>query len=117
MLLCSTGSRSWYERRVEVSVSLRRLRLTLAEGETAPCHAAGRGSSDLAAASHRQKRLAIFSIIAGSVGLIATALFISGNYLGTGIGGVERIAAYPLPLWLIVVGVALLRQGATNYEP
>jgi len=69
------------------------------------------------AASHRQKRLAIFSIIAGSVGLIATALFISGNYLGTGIGGMERIAAYPLPLWLIVVGVALLRQGATNYEP
>jgi hypothetical protein len=30
--------------------------------------------------------------------------------LGLGIGGMERIAAYPLPLWLIVVGVALLRS-------
>jgi hypothetical membrane protein len=62
------------------------------------------------AATHRQKLLAIFSIIAGSVGVVATALFVSGHYLGTGIGGMERIAAYPLPLWLIVMGVALLQQ-------
>jgi hypothetical membrane protein len=62
------------------------------------------------AATHRQKLLAIFSIIAGSVGVIATALFISGHYLGMGIGGMERIAAYPLPLWLMVMGVALLQQ-------
>jgi hypothetical membrane protein len=64
------------------------------------------------AATHSQKLLAIFSIIAGSVGVIATALFVAGHYLGLGIGGMERIAAYPLPLWLIVVGVALLQ-----YEP
>jgi hypothetical membrane protein len=62
------------------------------------------------AATHSQKLLAIFSIIAGSVGVVATALFISGHYLGMGIGGMERIAAYPLPLWLIVMGVALLQQ-------
>lgn len=66
------------------------------------------------AATRRQKLLAIFSIIAGSVGLLATALFISGHYLGTGVGGMERFAAYPLPLWLIVVGVALLRLGFTQ---
>lgn len=64
------------------------------------------------AATRRQTPLAVFSIIAGSVGLLATALFITGNYLGTGIGGMERIAAYPLPLWLIVMGIALLQ-----YEP
>jgi len=56
------------------------------------------------ATTRRQTPLAIFSIIVGSVGLLATALFVSGYYLGTGIGGMERIAAYPLPLWLIVVG-------------
>ena len=62
------------------------------------------------AATHRQTWLAIFSIIAGSVGLLATALFISGHYLGTGIGGMERIAAYPLPVWLIVMGVSVARK-------
>lgn len=65
-------------------------------------------------ATRRQRPLAIFSIISGIVGLLATMLFISGNYLGTGIGGMERIAAYPLPLWLIVVGVTLLRQAVSN---
>src|SRR6266508_1958968 len=66
------------------------------------------------AATRRQIRLAVYSIILGSVGLLATALFVSGNYLGTGIGGMERIAAYPLPLWLIVAGISLLRHGPTN---
>jgi hypothetical membrane protein len=63
------------------------------------------------AATRRQNVLAIFSIIAGMLGLLATALFIRGSYLGLGIGGMERIAAYPLPLWLIVVGVALLKHA------
>jgi len=63
------------------------------------------------AATRRQTPLAIFSISSGSVGLLATALFISGNYLGTGIGGMERIAAYPLPLWLIVIGGAMLKYA------
>ena len=62
------------------------------------------------AATRRQTPLAIFSIVAGSLGLLATALFVLGRYLGIGIGGMERIAAYPLPLWLIVVGVALLQH-------
>jgi hypothetical membrane protein len=59
-----------------------------------------------------QTPLALYSIISGIVGLLATALFVSGHYLGLGIGGMERIAAYPLPLWLIVVGVSLLRHGS-----
>ena len=67
------------------------------------------------AVTRRQTPLAIFSISSGSVGLLATALFISGNYLGTGIGGMERIAAYPLPLWLIVIGGAMLKY-ATQRE-
>jgi hypothetical membrane protein len=55
----------------------------------------------------RQTGLAIFSIVCGGLGLLATVLFITGHYLGLGIGGMERIAAYPLPLWLIVIGVSL----------
>ena len=68
------------------------------------------------AATRRQRPLAVFSIVAGSLGLLATALFVSGRYLGIGIGGMERIAAYPLPLWLIVVGVSLLRQGLQDLQ-
>jgi hypothetical membrane protein len=62
------------------------------------------------AATRRQTPLAIYSIISGSLGLLATALFISGHFLGLGIGGMERLAAYPLPLWLVVIGVSLLRH-------
>jgi hypothetical protein len=44
-------------------------------------------------------------------GLLATALFASGHYLGMRIGGMERLAAYPLPIWTIVMGSALRRHG------
>jgi hypothetical membrane protein len=66
------------------------------------------------AATRRQTPLAVYSIILGIVGLLATALFVSGHYLGASIGGMERIAAYPLPVWLIVIGVSLLRHGSAN---
>ncbi|MDQ3010545.1 MAG: DUF998 domain-containing protein [Acidobacteriota bacterium] len=52
--------------------------------------------------------LAAYSIGSGLIGLLATALFISDKFLGLGIGGMERLAAYPLPLWLIVTGIAFL---------
>jgi hypothetical membrane protein len=68
------------------------------------------------AATRRQTSLAIFSIIMGSVGLLATLFLISGNYLSVGIGGIERLAAYPLPLWLIVTGIALLRYSSGKID-
>jgi hypothetical membrane protein len=55
-------------------------------------------------------RLAVFSIVSGAAGLVATALFVEEIYLGLGIGGMERIAAYALPVWLIVAGVWLVRD-------
>ena len=61
--------------------------------------------------------LAVFSIVSGVVGLVATALFITDHYLGLGIGGMERVAAYPLPLWLIVAGLSFARNApATHAE-
>lgn len=56
------------------------------------------------------RRWAGYSIASGVVGLLATALFTSGHYLGMGIGGMERLAAYPLPLWTIVLGIVLGRR-------
>jgi len=55
--------------------------------------------------------LAIYSIVSGVVGLVATELFITDHYLGLGIGGMERVAAYPLPLWLIVAGLSFARNA------
>lgn len=54
---------------------------------------------------NRRQGLAAYSITSGLIGLAATALFISDKFLGLGIGGMERVAAYPLPLWLIVTGI------------
>jgi hypothetical membrane protein len=52
----------------------------------------------------RRPMLALFSFASGVVGLLATLLFVLEVYLGLGIGGMERFAAYPSPVWLIVVG-------------
>ena len=49
-------------------------------------------------------------VAAGCVGLAGTALFVSGVYLGLGAGGMERVAAYPMPLWQIAMGLMLLRH-------
>lgn len=64
--------------------------------------------------TREQPALAIFSIVSGVVGLVATALFINDYFLGLGIGGMERVAAYPLPLWLIVVGLSWARNAPTT---
>jgi hypothetical membrane protein len=60
--------------------------------------------------ARERQALAVYSIISGVVGLVATALFITDNYLGLGIGGMERVAAYPLPLWLSVAGLSFFRS-------
>ncbi len=52
-----------------------------------------------------------FSLVTGTLGMVATLLFVSGHFLGIGLGGMERVAAYPMTVWQIVMGVALLRDG------
>jgi Protein of unknown function (DUF998). len=59
--------------------------------------------------ARRRPVLAVYSIVSGVVGLLATALFVSEHNLGLGTGGMERLAAYPLPLWLIVAGMSFVR--------
>jgi hypothetical membrane protein len=54
-------------------------------------------------------RTAAYTAASGMVGLAATVLLVTEHFLGVGVGGIERIAAYPLPLWMIVTGIQLLR--------
>lgn len=53
-------------------------------------------------------RLATFSFACAALSLIGFFLYGSQVYFGLGRGGMERLTAYPLTLWLIVVGVTIL---------
>jgi hypothetical membrane protein len=46
-----------------------------------------------------------YTLISGLIGLIALPFFMTHTYLGLGIGGMERIAAYPEVIWLIFFGL------------
>ena len=45
--------------------------------------------------------LSYFSVLLGVMSLVALVLFGSGNYLGLGKGGMERMIAYPTLLWAV----------------
>lgn len=47
----------------------------------------------------------------GGLGLAGTILFVEGAFLGLGQGGMERVAAYPLTVWLTGAGLHFLRIG------
>jgi hypothetical membrane protein len=50
-------------------------------------------------------------VVLGVVGLTAMVLHLSGHFLGLGIGGMERVAAFPLPLWLAATAVLRWRHA------
>jgi hypothetical membrane protein len=58
-----------------------------------------------------------FSIFSGFIALTALVFFYSDNYLGLGIGGMERIVAYPQTIWLIVFGIYMSERRFTQLEP
>lgn len=52
--------------------------------------------------------LKYFSILLGLLALGALVLFMAGIYLGLGVGGMERMIAYPILLWGVSFGGALI---------
>lgn len=48
---------------------------------------------------------------AGLIGFFGFACLGAHAYPGLGVGGMERITAYPLPLWIAAMGGLLLRRG------
>ena len=53
-----------------------------------------------------------YSLTLGTVGFVATALFMGEVYLVFGMGGMERLAVFPLQAWAALVGVRSLRASA-----
>jgi hypothetical protein len=52
--------------------------------------------------------LRLYSAVSGGAALAALGCFASGQFLGLGEGGLERVVAYPQTAWLIVTGLWLL---------
>lgn len=46
-----------------------------------------------------------YSIVSGLVALVALFLFLSHHRFFLGLGGMERVVAYPLIIWLVVTGM------------
>lgn len=56
--------------------------------------------------------LKYYSYFSGLAGLTALVLFTTQTYLGIGLGGMERVVAYPQTIWMILVGIYCLRSCA-----
>ena len=57
---------------------------------------------------------AVASIALGLAGIAGTVLFVNDVGLGIGLGGMERVAFYPLTLWCGVQGIAIARTEAAR---
>ncbi|HZW54701.1 MAG TPA: DUF998 domain-containing protein [Nitrososphaerales archaeon] len=72
----------------------------------------------LAVTSYRvvaSKWMRIFSIILGGYSLVAFVLYITATYLGIGVGGMERMVAIPIMLWLSIFSGFLLHTVPGEY--
>lgn len=54
------------------------------------------------------RALRLYTLASGALALTALILFLTRSYLGLGIGGMERLVAYPQTIWLIVFGTWML---------
>lgn len=67
------------------------------------------------AAAWRERRgNAIASLVLGLTGIAGTLLFLSQVDLGIGLGGMERVAFYPLTLWCGFQGIAIARESSSG---
>ena len=58
----------------------------------------------------RSEALGTSLALLGLIGVIGTVFFASAVFLGLGEGGMERVAAYVIPIGLTAAGIALARQ-------
>jgi len=61
--------------------------------------------------------LSYLSVILGVSSLVALTLLASGNYLGLGVGGMERLIAYPALFWAVSFGGYLIGDSRNSAPP
>jgi hypothetical membrane protein len=64
----------------------------------------------LAASLGLPRTLKMFTYVLGGLGLVSLVLFLTHTYAGLGIGGTERLVAYPQTLWLVIFGTYKLAK-------
>jgi hypothetical membrane protein len=74
-------------------------------GATLPFFIGNLGMIILSFALDIPKPLRYYTFLSGAIALMALVFFGTHHYLGIGIGGMERLTAYPQTVWLIVFGV------------
>lgn len=57
------------------------------------------------------------ALVLGILGLVSLVLFVSGAYLGIGLGGMERMIVYPVLFWAIAFGGYLMATPEAAVEP
>jgi hypothetical membrane protein len=62
------------------------------------------------AAWHDRRGQAVVSLLLGLTGIVGTFLFLFLIDLGIGLGGMERVAFYPLTIWCGFQGVVMLQR-------
>ena len=62
----------------------------------------------------QKQPLSSLSIVLGVFSLLALVLVASETYLGLGLGGMERMVAYPLLLWEVGFGSRLISYSRTS---
>ena len=68
------------------------------------------GAALLRTPTHRSAGMV--ALLTGLVGLIGLACIAMHADFGLGSGGIERVTAYPFPIWISCMGAWLLRAGA-----
>ncbi|MBU7017759.1 MAG: DUF998 domain-containing protein [Theionarchaea archaeon] len=66
------------------------------------------GLSAIASSKLVKSPLSYFSVLLGVISLVALILFMTGTHLGLGLGGMERMVAYPTLLWGTGIGGYLM---------
>jgi hypothetical membrane protein len=75
------------------------------------------GLAAIAAIKIERKPLNYFSPIIGAFSIIMLVLFVAGDDLGLGVGGLERMVAYPILLWGVALGGHMIAwDGDTHYS-
>ena len=69
------------------------------------------GLAAIASYEQQKQPMSHFSVILGAFSLMAIIILASGNNLGLGLGGIERMVAYPLLLWLVGYGSQLISKN------
>jgi len=72
------------------------------------------GLTALVTARFQRKPMFYFSIILGLATLAALFLYIGGEYVGLGAGGMERMVVYPVLVWSIGFGGHLMAVDGTT---